>query len=658
MLGVPLLGWTLVGLSLGSVLGLGAALGSVVAGLYFLRVRRRRTLVPFVEMWTALGASSRKTAFLSQLTRLFSLLLQLVLLGLLLLGLGDPRTTVEPGTGRSLVLLVDVSASMATADEPGAAGTRLARAQVRARELIGGLGPRDQMLLVEMGVRSRPLSGWSRKRSALEGDLDALAVLDTSADLRGALELAHDALGGQPGGEIVVISDGALDVASAEAVALDDLRVSFESVASGAPQVAKGLNNLALTSFSARRYPRGAGGFEVLLAVQNASEIPLDAEVTIASARADGRAAGVLEVVRLQVPAGRTVQHSSADLSGAEGRLVAELRRLDGQRDAMTRDDVAYALLPTERQARVLVVGPPDTFVDAALLVDAGLVVQHVAASNYPPPEGFDVTIFDGVFPERVARTGAALYLGAPASGDATAEARFPIDCGEQLASFGFDHWEKSDPIFRFLDPYDIQVLQGRALVARQGDRVLARSDHGALLVSGERSVGRFLALGFSPRDSDFVLRVAFPLFLLNAIDALVPDRVEARLAAFSTGELGRFAVPGLARGRAVVRGPGGGQPLSLSVPVEAGQASFFAERAGFYEVSGGDRPIALAASLLSPEESALVPRTRLQLGKKSLQRVEGLDPRASREPWVVVSFVVLVLSALEWLTFHRRWTV
>ena len=40
------------------------------------------------------------------------------------------------------------------------------------------------------------------------------------------------------------------------------------------------------------------------------------------------------------------------------------------------------------------------------------------------------------------------------------------------------------------------------------------------LLVAGRRAGRRFLALGFNPRDSDFVLRVAWPLFVLNVMTA------------------------------------------------------------------------------------------------------------------------------------------
>jgi hypothetical protein len=340
-------------------------------------------------------------------------------------------------------------------------------------------------------------------------------------------------------------------------------------------------------------------------------------------------------------------------LTGAQGRLRAKIRRLDGAPDGLTRDDVAFASLPPPRRARVLVVSGQNVFLDAALLVEPGLEVSHVDLAGYPPRGDFDITVFDGVFPSRVARTGAALYFGMPSG-----EAGYPLKFGGDLRDFGFDHWLADEPLFRFLDPYDIQVLKGRELVAGPTDRVLARSEQGALLVEGRRPEGRFLALGFDPRDSDFALRVAFPIFVLNAIDHLLGAPQDAEFSDLTTGRPARLPLPGIERGSARIEGPLGDSPRTHQVPVLEGAALFEPERAGFYRASLGQTQVEFAASLVDAEESALAPRATLSWGARRAEPLATIEPHRELEPWLWFLAAGLALAVVEWFTFHRRWTV
>ena len=88
------------------------ALGSgVLVALYLLKQQRRRVPVPFARLWQRVLRESESSALQRRLKRLLSLLLQLVMLALLVLALGDPRLS-QSRAGRTLVLLVDTSASM------------------------------------------------------------------------------------------------------------------------------------------------------------------------------------------------------------------------------------------------------------------------------------------------------------------------------------------------------------------------------------------------------------------------------------------------------------------------------------------------------------------------------------------------------------------
>src|SRR6185369_9458355 len=110
----------------------------------------------------------------------------------------------------------------------------------------------------------------------------------------------------------------------------------------------------------------------------------------------------------------------------------------------------------------------------------------------------------------------------------------------------------------------DIQVAKGHAFKPPAGDKVLGASDHGPILVSGARAGQRFVALAFDPRNSDLVLRVAWPLFVLNTINAFVEEDT-GYVSSFRTGEVWRIPVPS-SLDSATVSDPHGAQHL---VPVK-----------------------------------------------------------------------------------------
>src|SRR4051794_28609731 len=134
-------GFVLHGLSAGAAGALAAAGVAALTGLYLLKLRRRRVIVPHAALWVAHAGERRSERWARRLRRWLSLALQLLLFGLLLLAAADPQPAAADRAGRSVVVLIDRSASMSATDEPG---TRLGAARARAEAVVagpGGAGP-------------------------------------------------------------------------------------------------------------------------------------------------------------------------------------------------------------------------------------------------------------------------------------------------------------------------------------------------------------------------------------------------------------------------------------------------------------------------------------------------------------------------------------
>ncbi len=624
------------GLPLATLLTIGAIAGGLVLVFYILKLRRRPVAVPFSRIWERILRDKEATTLFSQLKRILSLLLQLALLTLMLIALGDPRLRAVIASGRNVVVLVDASASMKARDEKP---SRIDAAKAEVRKLISGLGGSDRLLVTRMDAALTPLSTMTGEVADLQKAVDQITASDTRADLRRGLSFALDSLSGLSKPEIIVVSDGALGDLTEVSRGLD-----FGSAALTFIPVGKSGKNVAVTQFSVRRYPLDKSRYEVMLEVSNTNPEPANVELTLLG---DGE---VVDMTRLALGPNERLPRFYKDLAGASRTLEARIKFADGSSDDLPADDHAYALMPERRRSRVLVVTAGNTYLEAALLLDEYLDVTLIAPDKYPPAQGYDVTIFDGVAPPPAKHTGSALYLAPPAQGS-------PVPLGKRIEMFGFDTWDKKSPIVRWTALGDIQVAHGNTFKPEQGDRVIGASDNGPILVAGRRAGRKFVALGFDPRNSDFVLRVAWPLFVLNTINDFVEEDT-GYVSSYRTGDVWRIPAPSAAE-TATLEDPSG---QKRTVPVKEGRAVYLGDQAGFYKLSAGADPepqtTMFAANLADLEESRIEPKRELSLGGKTAIAPAGFTPGVRRELWLYLLGAVLLVSVLEWVTYHRRITV
>ncbi len=657
-------GWTFALVDTSTLfIALGVA-ALLTTALYLLRLKRRPQVVPFIELWQTLLLDKKAAALRSQLKRLISLLLSLLLVALLVLAFADPRSPGER-RGRHLVVLIDAGLSMSRGE-----GRCLESAKGKVHSWFESLGSGDEMLLVEMGARPRPLDAFSSEPSQLEAALASIRPLDVRPDLGASLSLARDVLSSQSSPEIIVVSDSALQQ-SAPVISLGEMPplrfVNVSDACVDSPLAEESLTkvtpNLGIDVFSARRYPLAGDRFEVLLSVFNEGDEPVDAEISIYSVDKQGARGPLVELVKRELLPDVPQVLTFSNLGRAESGLIAEIKGSDAQVEADVSDNWALAVLSQRLPVRVLVVGELDTFLEAALLIEESLIVKQIEASSYPPSEEFDVTLFNGVTSPRDPRTGGAVYLGLDEEAVAPgAVSDFPLLVDESISMFGFDTWDKKSPVFQLIDPYDIQVLSGVSFETSEGETILGRSAGRAILVAGKTDEGDYLALGFRPKKSDFVLRPAWPLFVINLIDTLHPrGRGEVLSSGEASTEL-RVPVADRTATTAEVTGPllFGREPQKRTVPVVDGYAVVYSQQAGFFDVvtQGASTRVAFSPQHKSKAVSGTPVRPQGKLGGYETSEPQNMEPRPNFDPWFWLLAVVFAVSFFEWWSYHRRWTV
>jgi len=588
------------------------AIGAVaITVLYLIRLRRRRVVVSFAPLWLDAAGPRRTTSWARRLRDLLSVMLALTLLGLLLVAAVDPRPTAADRAGRSLVILIDRSASMSARD---GTGTRLDAARVRAAEIVDGLAAADRALVASFASDAVAETGFEADAGRLRRAVAAVAPSEEPGDLPRALTFASAILRGRPRPTVVLISDGAF-TDEARRTGPSDVDVRFASIGDSGQAGRRG-GNVGIISFAARRLPADPSAVEAALVVQNFGARKASVAIDIAAGGA------TVERLRLELAPGERRRHQLPNVFAPDARLQARL----APDDDLALDDTAYAVVPPLPHRRILRVGGADLYLDGALLslgrtvtVDRlSLSAAEAQRARWPD---YDLVVFDGVSPAAPPATGRFLYLDAHGAGSPFAErgsVRDPV-----IADVRRDH-----PLARQLDLGDINIAAARRLTLAAGDVAVAGSFGVPLLIARERPGLRIAATSFDPRRSDLPMRPAFPLLIANAL-AWAGPRADATID----------APPALLTGASA-------RPREDLPEVAIAHA-------GFHQV--GD--MVVAANLGDLRESDTTPSATLELGGRKLAAPDPPAWRGGIRWGALALWLALALLLFECVSYHRRWT-
>jgi Ca-activated chloride channel family protein len=186
-----------------------AALLPVIVAMYLLKLRRTEHVVSSTYLWQRMVRDVEANAPWQRLRHNLLLYLQLLFLVLLISALARPFTWAEGRGGQATILVVDTSASMSATD---ATPTRLEAARAQARQIVDGLADDARVTVIAAGRQARVLLSSSLDRRQAQLAIDRVRPEVGGSDMAAALELASAAAARQPDTEIVVLSDGRVEL--------------------------------------------------------------------------------------------------------------------------------------------------------------------------------------------------------------------------------------------------------------------------------------------------------------------------------------------------------------------------------------------------------------------------------------------------------------
>ncbi|MGE5181063.1 MAG: vWA domain-containing protein [Acidobacteriota bacterium] len=651
------------------------AVGAVALAVtaYIIKMRRRRFEVPFSQLWKRVLEQKDANALWKQLKRLISLLFVLAILALVLFAALDPTLGVTDRKARSVVILLDASASMKAMDgDKDGKQSRIEVAKDKAKHLVDGMGGGDVAMVMRVDGQATPMSRFSSDAPMLDRKIDEIQATDTPADLPRALGAAADALRDRQNPLIVIVSDGAFPEPQLGQVSWDPPSDKTKNLAavdlSGIDvrylPVGHRSDNVGIVAFNVRRYIANKAAYEVYIEIQNFGQEPAKRQLALYNGDT------AVDVKDLTLAPGQKVRQIYPRLPGGEdNKLRASLRPVAGPggTDSFALDDTAFALLPARKKQKVLMVTQDNLFLEGALLVYENVDPLKVTPAEYEAKpslaDGMDVVIFDDVTPEVVPPPPTSLLYFHP-TGPHT-----PIAIRGDVANPHITEIDEGHPVMRWVTMSDVYVDKSEAFApdAKKGESTLAYSVRDSIVAAKRDGHRKIVAFGFSlpsaDRDSatDLPMRVAFPMLLVNTLDWFAGDQADL-LTTYPTGQRERVPLDGVVGAtEADVTAPDGGKTRT---PVLDGLATFYGAHVGYYELEAKApdghvmAQLSLAANLASPTESDIAPSASLTLGGKKLEAPEPFSITRSQKLWIYLVLLALALIVTEWVTYHRRITV
>jgi len=595
--------------------------------LYMLKMRRKERPISSTLLWSQVLQDIRANTPFQKLRRNLLLILQLLILALLVGALLRILIKAQARKGRSIVLILDCSASMLSEEEEG---RRFSRARSEALELVKNMGAKgeDEMMIIQVGSRALQRRAFTSDKNLLASTITALEASAEPTNLSEALVLAQSTIKDKPGGVIHLLSDGAIE----DLVLKTELKGRVEFTSLG-----KTADNVAIVALDVRRIPALAGAYQVFTTVKNFS---LEAKSFILS-------------LSLEKP-GKVIDAREINLAPGEAQSVIfslELEKTISERiilavedvDALDVDNEAYAILSPPKELAVLLVTEGNPFLQKVLTLDPLVKLTQITPSEYRPAGRYDLIVFDSWTPEEMPPERSVFIAPRRNVG--------PIQTIGTIQDPTIASWRREERILRFVSFADVHIARAGRLELPPQVKVLVESAAGeplmALVPYGE---AEHLVIAFNILESDWPLRSSFIVFFAN-----LKEEARAAFVDFPAKVKAGQAIP--------IRSTGRSKFITITSPSRTeyqfpddGSTIFFNQtgEVGFYRVESGGGVREFAVSLLEQAESDIRPRGNIYLGGEVVEAGTTVT-RVNREIWPWFALLALLVVMLEWYAYHRR---
>ncbi len=495
--------------------------------LYLFRRKSKTVNVATLVFFKTLAQEHQESAWLRRLKKWASFVLTILMLSLAVFVLSRLIATQDdPDQYRTVVVLLDRSASMAVTDEEGE--SRLDAAKRIVRERLEKVPDEVGVALIAYDVRAEVLQPRTFKRRELISQLELVTLRPMVEKTEAAFEVARLIAGLEKPAAIWHLSDHPFkETESNSEIAIRELILARESA-----------TNTGITAFQIRPVPLEYSRYEVYaqLSMNEAAAEPLTS--------------------RLEVSVGGIPnQHREIDLS--PGERLGLTFRLNGVSDQILRlnlktgndvfplDDTITIPLPDVQPVLAAWIRPDDKedpytrFALSSIQESGRFELLKGSPAAWPLNEEVDAVIFDGWLPEEWPGNIPAVVINPPGSSGPVLARALANPIPYDSIRVGND----AHPVLFRVSSSRVALTQTAIFQSAGSLEPLWLAGQDPILAAGEVKGQRLVIMGFSPGASERLpLTASFPLLMGNALLWCVDrqDMSSTGVELLSTGDLAR----------------------------------------------------------------------------------------------------------------------
>jgi hypothetical protein len=538
-----------------------------------------------------------------------------------------PFSWVEGSSSQAVILIFDISASMAATDL--SSYNRLETAKEQARLLLSNLSQDANFTIIAAGADTHVLVSTSQDRRLLYQALDSLRPRPTGSDLTSALELASAIAARQPDAEIVIYSDGGANLPERLAI-----HGQIRYIPIGESGNNQSISQITLEPGNSQRV------LTAFIQVANYSTEPAQRRLTLS---ADGE---LVDAHDLQIPAHGQISIISENIPNETEVLEAVLT----ESDALSLDDRAWTLQQVSESSKVVLISQGNRFLETALGLLPGIKSSTLNQEDFgrEMKEDASLLIIDNYGPSTsTLQSSNLLYLG-------------PISSTNTFSVTGIVEnpiprpVSDDDPLLEFVDLIGVSILDASRIPLPDWSRpVLIDENSGyPLLFAGEIDGRRVAVMAFDPRRSDLPLQAAYPILIANLTEWLLPGRIGDIPEQVSPGGVLTFTPQPEIVDLTVIRPDG----TDTRLKIQDGRAIYAdTTQLGVYRVNWGeDKSLTFAVNFSNPQESDILPIENLSLLDGASATGEHQPQQTRREWWRLLVGIALIILVIEWMVYNR----
>jgi hypothetical protein len=510
---------------------------------------------------------------------------------------------------------------------------RLDNAIEQARLIISNLPQDARSTIITAGEYTQVLISSSQDRRLLYQTLDNINPETGTSDMTSALELASAITARQPDTEIIIFSDGKVNLP-------DQIRVQGK-----VRYIPIGNNgdNQAVSHITLEN--KNNNYSTAFVQVNNYAPEPVPRRLIL---KADGI---IIDAHDLDIPAHGQVSIISEIIP--ENTLILEAA-LTGK-DSLSLDDKIWAIQPVYGSHNVILVSEGNRFLETTLDLLPGINYSTYNLEEFESrlegnnlEEKSALIIFDNhTYPVSSKLTHNLFYIGPITS---TNEFSITGSIENPIPRPNYDN----DPLLAYVDLKSVSILDAHRIPLPDWTRpVLIDEISGEpLLFVGERAGQRLAVMSFNPQRSDLPLQVAYPILMANLMEWLLPGRIGDIPAQVKPGQALNFTPPPEITSLTCTDPEG----LTTQIDIQDGRAIYAdTTKLGTYQVKWGkNQTLVFAVNFSDPQESDILPVEKLSVLDDLSTRDEGSPNQSRSEWWRSLLGIALIILIIEWMVYHR----